>query len=407
MRMPRQKDQALWLLVLVLILVLAGFFLPLSVRTWAGFGLKTGLFVAVFFLLYVFWLKPAMFSMPGKRSRSAEEPEEDMDPSDAPDGVVWKGFGDAFQWFYRNFVAIVRDATAASAVGLYLRKGDVLELTAAETDTGADYTKVLAHEGSLIDYVVQKKEPLKEDNLPIGSFLSGLDDLEIRSFSGVPLLVENKVTGVLAAGSEAEDHFSDEDTALLARSAQVLCQVMTVYHRAWRREIQEKMLQALVELEQALRPVEQEEDAFNVFLQALQKLFLFDRCVLCYRVKEEGEIRQVFGQIDQTDRGTRFSLDEGLTGLVMKRNIPMLVEDIQDGNFVRPRYYESEDTKHGMHAFLGVPLGKTGAWGCVTLESRREGQYQEREKNGLLTMIPVFELTLERLRLKEQLNQLT
>lgn len=399
MNFPRDKDHALWLFMFVLLLILVGLFLPVSVKTWEGFGLKTGLFISVFFLLYFFWFN--MFSVSPLRKHIQSEPSdvENDNPSDTMGESSWNGFGQAFHWFYQMFISIVRNATAASAVALYLRKGDTLELQMAESESQPSYPRILVQEGSLIDYVVQQNGAIQESSLPAGTCLAGIEDQEICSFAGVPLIVDEKITGVLAAGSKAQEHFSENDLKLMNQCGLVICQVMSVYHRAWRKEIQETLWQTQIEMEKALRETENEMQAFNVFVQFILRLFTFDRCVLCYENQKEGEIRQVFGQIDHLDRGTRFPLDEGLMGWVIKRNSPLMIEDMQKGSYVRPRYYEGEDSKHGFHSMLGVPLGYQEAWGCIGIESKRIGQFKEREKNGLLTMLPFFELTLERFRL--------
>jgi GAF domain-containing protein len=404
LKSPHQKDQALWLFILVLVVILVGFFLPVSVAHWIGFGVKTGLFITVFFLLYFYWLSPFVGSQSSAWA-SQNETVETKVPSEEAAGLSWKGFGEAFQWFYSAFLSIVRNVTAASAIGLYLRKNDQLELQNAESEEQNAYPRIPVHEGSLIDYVIQKNGTVREGSLPLGSVLSGIEDIEIRSFIGVPLMIENKITGVLATGSKAQDHFSEEDEELLVRCGQIICQVMSVYHRAWRREIQETLLQTMVEMELDLKPAETEEQAFGSFVKYMQRLFSFDRCVLCYTNQGEGEIRQVFGQVDHLDRGIKFSMDEGLVGWVMKRHAPLMIEDIQEGSYVRPRYFEGEDVKHGFHAFLGVPLGGKESWGCIAFESRKKGQYRDREKSGLLTILPFFELTLEKLRLYGRLNK--
>ena len=396
--MPHHKDQILWLFMLVLMLILLGIFLPVTAKTWLGFGLKTGLFIAVFFLLYFFWFNTYSFNT-GRRQPQPESEETEEEPPPDSETDSWKGFGEAFHWFYQTFISIVRNSTASLTVGLYLRKGDTLELQAGESESRDSYPRTLVREGSLIDRVVQQSDSVNESHLPRGAFLDGIDDHEIRSFAGVPLVVDRRITGVLAAGSEAEEHFSENDVELLNRCSQVICQVMSVYHRGWRREIQETMWQTQVQMEQKLRKAEDEMQAFNVFVQFMQKLFTFEHCVLCYKDHEEGEIQQVFGPIDHMDQGARFPLHEGLVGWVMKRQAPLMIADMQEGSYTRPRYFEGEDSKHGFRSFLGVPLGYQEVWGCLCIESKRPGLYQERQKNGLMTILPFFELALERFRL--------
>ena len=117
----------------------------------------------------------------------------------------------------------------------------------------------------------------------------------------------------------------------------------------------------------------------------------------------EGEIRFVYGQVDHLDRGTRFPLDGGLNGWLIKRNAPLIIQDIEEGRFIRPRYFADEDSKHGMHAFLGIPLngGREQAWGCISLESKQSGQYAAKAKDVLTTLAIPLQLALERLTLPQ------
>ena len=106
------------------------------------------------------------------------------------------------------------------------------------------------------------------------------------------------------------------------------------------------------------------------------------------------------------DQGLRFSLNEGLNGWVLKRNTPLLVDDMEEGNYIRPRYSRDEDPKHGLRSFMGIPLGSgQGAWGCLSIESRSVNQYTVKERDVLLTLSIPFQITLERFHLRQRLKE--
>ena len=318
------------------------------------------------------------------------------------------GFGDIFRSYSQDFLTVVRTAMVASNVGLYLQKGQQeLEFTVGESEFGQVAEPVLVNEGSLIDNVVKQKTSLLEGNLPIGTSLDGMEEVEIRSFLGVPLILANQVVGVLAVGSEATENFGDEDKDFLIKCGKLLTQVMTVCHKGLRWEMDQVVYNVHLELEKALQDVKDEENAVMSFVEHIKKLFPFDRFTFCVKEGNEGVIRYVYGQIDDLNQGVRFPLDEGLNGWVIKRNTPLFIPDMEEGDYVRPRYFRDENPRHGMRSFLCVPLGnEEGAWGAISLESKSVAKYGEKGKEVLMNLMIHLDSTLERIRLLQQLKQL-
>jgi len=319
----------------------------------------------------------------------------------------WPGYGEAFQWHYQEFITIIRDALAATCVGLYLKKGqNSLEFQAGEYAQGRLNRHVLVPESSLVDMVAKQKMAILESNLPIGTELDGFGGIEIRSFLGVPLIWEEKIVGVLAMGSDATENFSKEDELFLCRCGNLLTQVMTVYHRGLRWETDQELYQIHQQMIQSLAHIDSEDNAVYTFVQLIRQLYPFDRFSLSQRDGDEGVIRHVYGQVDGLDRGVPFPLDAGLNGWVIKRNTPLVIPDMSEGAFLRPRYYQGEDTRHGLHSFLGMPLGQEEAWGCISLESRAVNQYGEKAKEVLNTLKLYLESVLERFQLERKIQVL-
>jgi transcriptional regulator with GAF, ATPase, and Fis domain len=211
--------------------------------------------------------------------------------------------------------------------------------------------------------------------------------------------------GVLAIGSTATESFSEEDRDFLVQFGDLLTQVMGLCHRGLRWETDQEVYRVYSDLEHSLLLAHDEESVANSFIHQIHRLFPFDRFTLCIREGEEGHIRFVFGQVDTIDRGIRFPLEEGLNGWIIKRNVPLIIADMAEGDYVRPRYFVNENIKHGLHSFIGIPLtgGEQEAWGCISLESRTVGQYGEKGKQILTSLSIPLQLALERVYLKEKL----
>lgn len=404
---PR-KVQSVWIAAILLVVIGMGFFVPFSNTTWIGFLIKAGLFIGVISFAYYFYFDPSRAVIIGRDSKNIDEQGSEAGSEDIFSEGQWSGFGEAFQWYYQEFLTVIKDALAASCVGLYLQKGhNSMEFQAGEYEDGRLDRRMLISENSLVDMVAKQKVSVIEGNLPIGTELDGFGGVEIRSFLGVPLVWEEKLVGVIALGSEATENFSKEDEIFLCRCGNLLTQVMAVYHRGLRWETDQELYQIHKQMIQSMTRVDSEDNAVYTFVQLIRQLYPFDRFTLCQREEDEGIIRHVYGQVDGLDRGVPFPLDAGLNGWVIKRNTPLVISDMSEGAFLRPRYFQGEDTRHGLHAFLGMPLGQgEDAWGCISLESRSAEQYGEKAKEVLSTLKLYLESVLERYQLEKRINEL-
>ena len=409
MRIPSRKKQSLLLFFLLVVTVSIGFFLPVPRGSLWGYLGKGGLFLFVFVVFYVLFFSPLEMVV----SRKEEEQVEEEASSEAvPEGMeqkgAWRGFGEAFQWYAQEFLAVIRNAIAADYAGLYLhRGGGGLEVQVGENDRERVTRRVVVSGEGVVDRVSKQRAPVMEGELPVGTSLEGLGDSKIRSFLGVPLVWNDEVVGVLALGSEATENFGEGDKDLLMRCGGLLAEVMVAYHRGLRWEADREIHRVYFDLGKALLKVEGEEDAVSCFVQHVQWLFSFDRFTFCVREGDEGTVRYVHGHVGDVDRGTRFSLDGGLNGWVLKRSRPLLIPDMEEGDRVRPRYFQEEDSLHGLRSFLGIPLGREEhVWGCLSLESRDVGQYSERGKEVLATLVVPLQAAMERIHLSSQLRAL-
>ena len=407
MKFRLRNDQTVSVFLLLLFTVALGFFLPAT--TSGGLIAKIILFVLFLVLLYfiVFGSEGMKFLLKNITAR-APDATTDAIPEEVPEDSQWSGFGDAFRVYVQELLSVIRSAVVASCAGFYVQRGNEgLEFNAGENEHGRWNRRMFIDEGSLVDHVAKQKVPILEDNLPIGTSMEGLPNSEIRSFLGVPLIRDDEIVGVLTLGSDATQSFGEADQEFLIRCGGLLTHGMAVCRRGLRWEMDQEVFRVLIKLQSLLARTKDEEGAVSSFVQEIRKLFSFDRFTLCVKEGNEGVIRHVYGQVDDFDRGTRFLLNEGLNGWIIKRNAPMIIADIEKGDYIRPRYFRDEYSKHGLRSFLGVPLGRgEEAWGCLSLESRLVNQYSEKGKDVLSLLAEYLYSTLERISLILQLREL-
>ena len=407
MRIPPVKNQTLWVFILLLIGVCVGFFIPVSRGAWIGYIGKGLLFFLIVFVLYMLLFSQSEDEIPSSVEKSLEENSPDTSGVEqAGQDSSWKGFGEAFQDYYRTFLPLVRNTVVASCVGLYLKKGDgEIEFQAGDTEKMHFERRMPVAEGNLVEQIAKHKLPLLESNLPIGMNLSGIPNLEVRSFVGVPLILEDETVGVLAVGSTATENFGEDDREFLVQCGTIITRVMTLCHRGLRWEMDQEVYKVHLDLEKSLLDAVDEKSATLEFVSHIKKLFSFDRFTLNMRKGDDGIIQYVYGQVDDLDCGVRFPLDEGLNGWVIKRNAPLIVKDIADGDYMRPRYYSKENSKHGLHSFMSIPLSGSNkeAWGSLSLESKFKDQYGEKGREALSFLAIPFQITYELITLRKNL----
>lgn len=399
MSLHEKKHSLLIIYLLFIVIIGAGFFLPFSRAAWAGFIVKAVLFLLISCSVYYAVFQSGTVISPVKRKKeqgSQEETASGQYPVMHTDD--WPGFNKAFTQYCREFFKVVKHSLMTDCIGLYMgSEHSDLHFFSGEDNQGLLEGPERVREDGLIELTFKQKTSLLEGNLPIGTHLCGLEECEIRSVLTVPLQSNNSIVGVLGAGSRTVDHFSEDDQLLLAHFGELISQMMAVCYTGLRWETDRKVYQIHLEFEHLLQQCYDEEAILDTFVGQIRKLFPVDRFTFCRRNAEEGMVQYVYGQIDHIDRGHAFPLDGGLNGWLLKRNSPLIIPDIEEGRFIRPRYFKDEDVKHGLHSFLGIPIAEPGgeAWGCISLENRAAGVYDKKARDIMSILAVPFQTALK------------
>ena len=108
-------------------------------------------------------------------------------------------------------------------------------------------------------------------------------------------------------------------------------------------------------------------------------------------------IKKVIGQQNEFTENMEFPLDEGLTGWVISKNKPYIIEDLEKGDYFIPRYNKNEKSNYGFRSFLGIPVKfENKIFGAITLEHQITKKYGEKEKQKLQRYVDIFSSTFLR-----------
>jgi GAF domain-containing protein len=406
--MDRQesKKHSGWVWLLFLLALGFGFFVPVSKTDWLGYLIKAVVFILVF--VYTAFVPLARPLSGRKKSRSSNleshEPAEASVSQEPPS----EGFRETFDRFVEDGLTVIRSMMASSHSALYLKRGgENLEFQAGQSDREREPKQSRIDEGDLADSVYRKGSGVLESNLPIRTRMPGFPESEIRSFLGVPLVLDNRTIGVLALGSRTTETFGQEDMDLLSRYGSLFGRMMGVCYRGLVWQVDREILKIHTELEKRLEGAADEDSAVSVFVDCLRRVFPVDRFTLCTKKGEDGSIRHAVGIEENDDRGIVFPMEAGLCGLILRRGLPVLIPDLEEGNVLRPRYFREETKKHGLRSFLGIPLRKQDeTWACLTVECREVAQYAEKDKDVFTILSVPFQFVYEKIRLAGQLREL-
>ncbi len=237
---------------------------------------------------------------------------------------------------------------------------------------------------------------LIENNLEKQPNLLSLYDDEnyrVASFLGIPLHLTGEQKIFFCFDSAATEHFNQEDTRVIQRIAQGISTFVVNRLKAYTLLAQVNENNELLEFAKTLNGCKTIAMAMERLVETMSRTFEASRLTLAVLKKESGSavIKKVVGQKDEFEENVEFPLEEGLTGWVIGKNKPYLLDDIEKGEYFIPRYTKSEKTNYGLHAFLGIPFGTDDqVLGAITLEHVVPAKYTEADKQHVLRLAQVF-----------------
>ncbi len=221
-----------------------------------------------------------------------------------------------------------------------------------------------------------------------------------RSELAVPLLIGDRVVGVLDVQSSEPEAFREDHVRLLSALAGQLAIALenARLFQQVRRRLNE--LSVLYEVITAATVTLDPERAIHQALLAIQRTLGFE-AVECLLLEEETGRLLSYGHCGFSEQAIRASLTihQGITGRVARTGIPALVPDVTQD----PDYLEVEP---GTRSEMAVPL-KIGerVIGVLNVESPRQNAFTEEDMRLMATLAGHLAVILENARLYRETTQ--
>jgi len=259
------------------------------------------------------------------------------------------------------------------------------------------------HINGVLQILDTAEKVIIENNIENQANLLTLYDGEkytVSSFLGIPMFLPNEQKMFFCFDSGTKEHFNQEDAKVIYKIVEGVETFVVNRLKAYTLLAEIRETNALLDFAQTLNGCKTVGLAMDQLVELMSKKFEATRLTLSVLKKDSGNgvIKKVIGQKDDFEENTDFPLEEGLTGWVIGKNKPYLLDDIEKGEYFIPRYTKSEKSNYGLHSFLGIPLGSGDqVYGALTLEHVVPGKYTELDKDHVQHLAAVFSTVFNRL----------
>jgi PAS domain S-box-containing protein len=253
--------------------------------------------------------------------------------------------------------------------------------------------------------IAATRTPLIVDDLSTFDVLSPYLPSRLRSLVGVPLLVEDRLVGVLHMGSATPRHFTEHDVQLLQRVGDRIAlavdraqthQAEQVARREAEAATEElRRLQALTDTALAHLGL---DDLLRELLGRIGKVVAAED-VAIFLLDGDGQqltLRAARGLADAVAAQATVPVGQGILGRVAASRTPVIVNDLSTVEVVYPQLREMQQ------AVVGVPLlVEDRLLGVVYVGSATARQFSEQDVELLQRAADRIALAIERARLFE------
>jgi len=226
----------------------------------------------------------------------------------------------------------------------------------------------------------------------------------IKSMLGVPLLVGDRVLGVLHVGALAHRMFDEDDVELLQLAGDRAA-IAIDHARAFEAERQsrQRVEHVLAITDAALAHLEL-NDLFPVLLPRIRDILEADTCAVLLLDEEANELvaRAAVGIEEEVEQGVRIPVGRGFAGRVAADRQPVVLADVDHADVANPILREK-----GIKSMLGVPLlVGSNALGVLHVGTLVHRRFTAEDVELLRLVADRVAVAIERARLHEQRVQL-
>ncbi|NOX36664.1 MAG: GAF domain-containing protein [Calditrichaeota bacterium] len=228
-----------------------------------------------------------------------------------------------------------------------------------------------------------------------------------RSFAGVPIQFEGKALGVLCVDAHAQEAFGQNDLQLLEQFAHLIELQLIESNQLYEYETENWIARVLNEFSNRVVELQNAEQLWDFVGRFMKQNFHADRLFVA-REAEDGHGRIIFsmGNVRGLKAGLQFSTTEGLVGWVLRKQQPLIVDDLAVKKNYIPRFALNEEPAREFRSLIAVPFtGEDQQRMALVLESFQPSRFKPQYKKILETITNQITIFLAHNRLFEILQQ--
>ena len=224
---------------------------------------------------------------------------------------------------------------------------------------------------------------------------------EVRSELAVPLIIKNRIVGVIDIQAEQCNYFKPEHLRLLTLTASRIAQAVENARLYTRVARQAQTLAVLNEISRELTSILDVEALFVRISQLLRRIIDYQIFSIWLVNQEEQTLQNHFTLRfgERTYPEEQLPLARGLVGAAITERKPLNVSDVRRD----PRYYKlNEETR----SELAIPLVyKNHVVGVLDLEHTRTHAFTEEHEGALTTLAAQIAISIENAQLYQRVAQ--
>ncbi len=306
------------------------------------------------------------------------------------------------------FLATLSDTFVARAAAFYMGGSRMEIQSVVPADESSEFHKELGMGEGIIGKVHQSQSTILVKSInDIAESIDYLKDPKnVKSFLGTPVFFDKKPIGVLFVDSRAEDSFGESDKKLLESFAILLEKTISQLDSAF---IFHNRLGYLSELYRYFLLVQRSkriEDVINQTANIIKRLINSDSVTTSLLIENETDTLRIVQSEGKRDRfvvGIEYPVEGGLNGLVIKKNSAVMVPEIEEDGYFKPRFVSDEKTNREYHSYLGAPISiGEEAIGVIGMDSKTPAKFSETDKAIITSVGAMAGHVLSRLNLTRE-----
>jgi diguanylate cyclase (GGDEF)-like protein len=309
----------------------------------------------------------------------------------------------------KSLLVILKAAVPYHTAGIFRRgKTNIIYLFLVNSESGhIQLGEAVPYGAGLVGQIVKEKEGriVHEGDIraPSTTLQYYSEDEQVRSFLGVPIIVDNVCRGAFVVDSKETNRFDEKMRQLVLSFAQVAGYIQYYFYLQLENRIDRNKVTALSSLQRRFFKLESEQEIINMLGEILETLVKSARITVSLETGKQGQGKICFVKGAEKDyfKDYLFPFSErGLISLVFERNA-VIQRKFEPGRYV-PRFSVREKVNHDIRSILAVPVPLSNGEKCmgvIAMESDLENHYSQIDAENVQNLANSTGLALEKIKM--------